>query len=104
MKYYMCKFSRDWADEFDVSGACPFTEDQKNEFEKFIDENGDQEVEIYFGTNESWEDQVSDWKDSYSFVEISQHTYEEILTKFPGGLGTFVNIMEECDGYCDDEE
>lgn len=99
MKYYMCKFSRNWADEFDVSGARPFTEDQKNEFEKFIDENGAKEVEVSFGTNESWEDQVSDWKDSYTFVEISQHTYEEILTKFPGGLGTFIDIMDDYDDY-----
>jgi hypothetical protein len=100
----MCKFNRDWADEFDVSGACVFTENQKIEFEKFVDENGDKEVEVYFGTNESWEDQVSDWKRSYSFVEITQRTYEEILNKFPSGLGTFINIMEECDGYHDDEE
>jgi hypothetical protein len=100
----MCEFSRDWADEFDVSGACPFTEDQKNEFEKFIDDNGDAEIEVYFGTNESWEGTISDWKDSYSFVEISQSTYEEIFSKFPGGLGIFINIMEEAEGYHDDEE
>jgi len=95
MKYYMCLFRRDWADEFDVQGACPFTEDEKLSLENFFKENGDKPTEIYFGTNEFWEDEVSEWKSSYKFVEISENTYNEILVKFPGGLGTFINVMEE---------
>lgn len=99
MKYYMGNFSRNWADEFDVRGAGVYTEDQKNVLLKYIDENGDKIVEVYFGNNEFWDDQVSDWKDSYSFVEISQHTYEELLIKFPRGFGTFIDIMEYAGGY-----
>lgn len=96
MKYYICNFSRDWADEFDVKGSRLFTEDEKNTFEQEFENDPDREISAGFGTNEGWEEEtLEEWKNSYKFVEITKSTYDELKAKFKYGFGTFIDVTEE---------
>ena len=58
MKYYMATFDRDWADEFSVVGSKVFTENEKTAFESDLVKYADFDVNIYFGTNEGWDDET----------------------------------------------
>lgn len=96
MKYYICNFSRDWADEFDVKGSRFFTDEEKNTFEQAFESDPEREVYASFGTNEGWEEEtLDDWKNSYNFVEITKPTYDELKEKFKRGFGTFIDVTEE---------
>lgn len=93
MKYYMCNFSKDWSDEFDVKGSQVFTETEKAEFETRMIDFADRTVDLYFGTNEGWEDEeLSEFDYAYSFVEITESTYTELREKFPRGFGMFYDV------------
>lgn len=95
MKYYICEFSKNWSDEFEVSGCDFYDENEKIEHEVFFEENADKFMSIWFGTNEGWEDvKVSDFKESYIFTKIEVATYLELKSKFKCGFGTFFSHKE----------
>lgn len=74
----LVKFSKDWADEFDVYGFCVYASKEIWEETK-----GDlSELEYSFGTNEGWEE--GDFDDSdFTVTEISEDE-AKVLTKLFG--------------------
>lgn len=106
-KFYLVKFSCNWADEFDVHSVS-VCDSVRYEHEKAIVEaNAEVELnELYFGTNESFSDlTVSELYDCFSFVEISESTYNELATQFistyRSGWGTWFKwpseVLEDMD-------
>lgn len=103
MKYFICNFSKDWSDEFDVQGSQVFTETEKAEFETRMADLADRTVDLYFGTNEGWEDEeVSEFSHAYKFVEITESTFTELREKFPHGFGMFYDVTKHISGEEED--
>lgn len=92
--FYLCNFSKNWGDEFDMSGSMPFTQGEKEALELTFTTHPDQEISIWFGANEGWEETVGEFKDSYTFTKISEATYKELEEKFPQGIGYFTNVTD----------
>ena len=96
MKYYFGKFRCNYADEFDLVGFHLYTENQFNEFNNAAARLLDSEFEpddlpiYYFGSNEeqyfdSWED----YKDSFTFREITLDEFETVKKLIGIKLGHF---------------
>ncbi|MBB3752641.1 hypothetical protein FHT44_005153 [Mycolicibacterium sp. BK634] len=77
----LVKFSRDWADEFDISGFVITTTEEVDALKECFST----EQTRYFGTNEGWEDEIL--IDSFGFFEITDLQAAVINQLFPGGLG-----------------
>lgn len=56
MKYYIMEFNKNWADEFDYQEFSIITEMELEYIEHIMTKYKDIEVDIYFGTNEGWEE------------------------------------------------
>ncbi len=82
-KHYVLKFDRDWADEFSVYGFEIITEQQKEDLHDLVAEHGDIVGSFSFGTNEFWEDKISDLFKSFEFVEITLDQKEALEAVFP---------------------
>lgn len=107
MKYYLVKFSMDWADEYDVR-SISVCDSVRYEHEKQVAETNSEYIfdEIGFGTNESFfEVSMGDLYESYTFVEISESTYRELVPQlastYSDGYGTWFrwpsSLLEEYD-------
>ena len=94
MNKVLVKFSRDWADEFDVEGFAIFTKKEwEDAVEKFESEK--YHVSYFFGTNEGWEDEIdSDWLDNYNVTEITDEEYTIIENLFGVEYGVFPNLLD----------
>lgn len=81
MKKVLVKFSRDWADEFQVEGFVVVEPAEAEELKEYFST----ERSWYFGTNEGWEDEIL--IGSFDFVEISLLHAAALNQLFPGGMG-----------------
>lgn len=93
-QYYLLKFSRDWADEFQAEGLAVVTNTDIELIESVIyDENvRDEYVWFYFGTNEGWEDEFTYlelWEKEIKKVEISAQEAEFLSANVLGRGTTF---------------
>jgi len=83
-KFYLVRFTEDYADEFDVSGMKVYTEE---EFKVFTDglkliekREDDREIEIYFGTNEYLYFYTKyDFLGIFKAEEISEQEYKTLV-------------------------
>jgi hypothetical protein len=115
MKYYLVKFHRNWADEFDCDGFSVITEEEKTNTEKLVSHDliKDRDVNFSFGTNEGWEGDFTFsklWKDVLKFEEISEDEYNTIRklflpkTSYKRSYGIFPEIPDLLDGIIYDME
>jgi len=87
MKWYLVKFKKNWADEFNVEGFFLATEEEYNLATKIIGEIGDKNTfRYYFGTNEGWgeydEETIKEvWDNNYIATPIddTDMIYETII-------------------------
>ena len=83
MKYYLIKYEDNWADEFDIETFSVMNEEQYNNFNNdlnnIISEIKDEEVEIYFGTNEEITITPSEFQNSLKITEIQKDFYDSII-------------------------
>lgn len=99
MKYYLYRFSDNWADEMDLEGFAIMTEKQKDIALAAIKRQYKKGGTICFGTNEDNDyDSLEDVLACISFEEISFQEYNSILKVF--GSSTFgelgpLNILGE---------
>ena len=83
MKYYLYKFSDNWADEMDVKGFAVLTETQKDIAVSKIKRNFKKGGTICFGSNEDNEyDSLQDVMDCIEIKQISQSEYNTIIKLF----------------------
>ena len=78
----LVKFSRNWADEFDVHGAALMDYD---DYARVLEWS--KECSFHFGTNEGWDDE--DLSDGFSFVDVSDLEVALLTKLFPGIEGDF---------------
>lgn len=94
-KYYFVKFSRNWSDEFEVTGVSVCDEVRYEHEKRVAAEHSDYEFrEIGFGTNESLSElSMSDLFNSFEFIEVSESTHNELKNQLIGsyseGYGTW---------------
>jgi len=95
MNYYILEFEDDWADEMDIKGFMLFEEDKnaedflQNIKDGVINNYGETDIEIYFGSNESnTYDTADDFMEKLKLTEISKEEYNAIKKYFPIGMGT----------------
>ena len=121
-KYFLVRYSVDYADEFDVEGMKIFTEAEYNSFldnqsyAKDLEEKGEREVgewgmiELYFGTNEFLSFDSVD--EVIKALEVQEITEQEFNTLKSLGLDSFgestifsffENIKENEDEWNEDE-
>lgn len=102
-QYVFIAFSKNWADEFDVTGVycCPV--ERWNNIRARIKQILDAEKKPYvryFGSNQYIEfDGYEDWLDSADIVPVSEAFYNEWITNIPrhtveGRVRTFIDIGE----------
>ncbi len=86
MDYVVVKFSRNWADEFDVYG---FRVLEKSVWEKEREMISVlPHIEYYFGTNEGWEyEDPREFLENYSVTEISHDDASIMLKVFGNSYG-----------------
>lgn len=96
MKYYLIKFKRNWADEFDCEGFTIINEVNYNALDKlFKSEFGKTDGGFGFGTNEGWEDEFTYsklWNDILKKQEISadqMQVIRETLLSIPKMSGVY---------------
>lgn len=83
MKYYLYKFSDNWADEMDLEGFAILTETEKDIALSQIRKEYKRGGTICFGTNEDNEyDSLSDVMNTISFKEITAVEYNAIKKAF----------------------
>lgn len=90
MKYYLVKFEKNWRDEFDYIEYTLMTENEKNNMYKMLLSYENYVSDVYFGTNQGWEDLSSeDILNSLSCEDISKEYYDksELIYK---GIPTIV--------------
>lgn len=87
--YYLVKFSKDWADEFDVYGFAVFKKEEWEDLYKKLKENKNEPAgSVGFGTNEGWEDEtIGDFIENVEIVPISKE--EKVLLKKVFGKNDF---------------
>lgn len=96
MKYYLLKYSDNWADEMDIDGYVVIDENRKAELEKAIEYLNEHKLGIChcIGSNEEIEyAEVSE--DLYSIRELSPDEYK-ILEKLNILEIGFANSLVEC--------
>lgn len=110
MSYFIVGFSKDWADEFNARGSFLATEEEVAKFSNWVEEHGNSEFSIYFGTNEGWDCTVNEFiSGAYTFHQINADEYET-LKKYENvisGLAiSFEDIYEQYEDSreWDDEE
>ena len=79
MKYYVGRFKKGWADEFDVHGIRVMDEIEYDAMMKFVDENGEEEINWYFGTNEDWEEPIKFFTSSIKWSTITASEAKTIM-------------------------
>ena len=73
--YYLVKFSKDWADEFNADGFSIYEKTIWDDLYQKLKNNKDQEASFYFGTNEGWDDEsIGDFLNS---IKVTPITAEE---------------------------
>lgn len=103
MKYFLIKFSDNWADEMDIRGFETFTESEYNEYISQLDKI-EYPVEVGIGTNESLEYlSKEDYLRKLTVVEIEQSELDTLNKLFgPYERGKFVDLSEYAE--FDDED
>lgn len=107
MKYYLYKYSDNYADEFDVAGFCIMTEKQKKDSLKELRREYRNGGKVYIGSNEEIEyNSLKEAMNAINISEITKAEYETIKTLFPecqfGELGPLdfdcddVELCEDC--------
>lgn len=105
MKYYLYKFSDNWADEMDLEGFAILTEKEKDSKLAYIKKKFKKGGTISFGTNEDNEyDSLSDVLDCIEFKEISQADYNAVKRIFGDkSMGELGPLNYENDDFYDEE-
>jgi hypothetical protein len=82
MSHVVVKFSRNWADEFDMEGARLFT---KEEWDSYVEAvQSLHTIDVCFGTNEGWEGESPvDWLRSFTSTNVSDEDAEAFKRMFP---------------------
>lgn len=104
--FYLAKFEKNWADEFQVYGLKVITEETKLKWDAIVAKYPDRMIEFSFGTNEGWEDvELAAFYRKYKFIQIDTETYDT-LKFLLGGIewGHFPDIEEITMDYDDEEE
>lgn len=92
-KYYLVKFTADYADEFDVNGGEVFYGTIDEYFSHASDVKFPKEV--YFGSNEFIVyESLEDYKRCFRFTECSKEFFEEFKKLSTGPLGTIVSVED----------
>lgn len=95
-KYFLVKFTDNWADEIDVDGFDTLTEEEVKEFKNRVTSYFDENSEPYIysiGTNEELEYYDAETLLSYfTFKEITKEEYDVIKKLFPYSYG-FIPLM-----------
>lgn len=89
----LVKFTRDWADEFDIDGFVVLDAEGAER----LKEHFSQPRTVWFGTNEGWDDEVL--IDSFTFVEITDEEAVVINRLFPGSYFGFIPEFYNDDEY-----
>jgi len=87
---YVIKYSDNWADEMDVCGWGLFSEEEKDNFLKVIDNYFEDACEyfLYVGTNQEIEyENKEDFMNSFEIVEISDEEGKTIKKIFGHSYG-----------------
>lgn len=103
--YYLVKFHKDWADEFDVYGFAIFKESEWLKIKKELEANKEKTAgSVYFGTNEGWDNEtVGDFLKAFDAKLIS-NTEKGVITRLLGDdygmfpdIGAILNTEDEDD-------
>lgn len=98
-KFYLVRFTEDYADEFDVSGMKIFTEEEyvsfidNQKYAKDLERKGEivtgefEEIELYFGTNEWLSFETVD--EIIKALDVREITEQEFNTLKNLGLDSF---------------
>lgn len=82
--YYLVKFKKDWADEFNVYGFSIFKKDDWDNLHEKLKKYKDKCAEFSFGTNEGWDEEtIGDFLKDITVVPISEME-KSIITKLFG--------------------
>lgn len=98
-KFFLVKFSKDWADEFSAEGHRALTEEEVATIESLRDNLT--EVSFGFGSNEGWDDiPISELVEALEIQEISKEQYDVIVDLFgEEGFGIFPDFVELFEYY-----
>lgn len=87
MQHYLVKFSKDWADEFEVYGFEVIDEDRYQEIMSVKDST--LTISRCFGTNEGWDDtEISEFISAMEFIPISEAEVKTLSRLFPSYRGS----------------
>jgi hypothetical protein len=103
--YYLVKFNKDWADEFNVYGFNIFKQEEWDLLAKEMKRRKkDQAGTWYFGTNEGWDDDtIGDFYDALTPILITEEEKELFIKLFGREeFGIFPDFEQILNG--DDEE
>ncbi len=108
MKYYLCTFADNWADEMDLTGFVILTEIEKDIAMAAMRKEYKHGGTVNFGTNQENEySSLSEIMDTLDFKEITAVEYNAIKKAFGaisfGEIGplSFFDSDEDCDDYDD---
>lgn len=90
-KYFMVKFSADWADEFQCESLCLFKDYSKEQLETAIEsiiDNG-----LCIGTNEEFEGGELSSND-FKIIELTETNYNDYHSIFGKSFGTGVSYND----------
>lgn len=105
MKYYLCTYDDNWADEMDITGFCVVDEEGKEAMIRGIKVTYKDGGSISFGTNEDNEyDDADDVLATVSFKQISKAEYNTINRLFGGSFGEQGPMEESAEEWELDEE
>lgn len=93
--YYLIKFDKDWADEFNVYGFQIFEQVEWDKLYKKLKKNKNKEVSFNFGTNEGWDEEpIQSFLDDIEIIEITEDE-KNIIEKLMGDeFGVFPDFEE----------
>lgn len=104
MKYYVCTFSDNWADEMDLEGFCLMTEDEKDEMIKDIKKRFKKGGTIGFGSNESNDyDDADEVLATLSYEQITKAEFDTISRVIGTSFGE-QGPMDGSGGNWDDDD
>lgn len=93
--YYLIKFDKDWADEFNVYGFKIFEQQEWDKLYKKLKKNKDKETSFGFGTNEGWDDEtIQSFLDDLEIIEITEDEKTTLEKLFNDSFGVFPDFED----------
>lgn len=109
MDYYLLKTSEWYADEFRTRGFLVLNEEEHKQFQELeekIKPYKDEEMDIYFGTNEYICNTIEEHLKAINVYKITETEAKTIVNNIAKDYGLFtpLDIIENLEDYLDDRQ